>query len=509
MISTATNLRQKLDLPVVASLVLGTLVLFLWLGNRFDHHWDEFGYLYAAANYTPAEIAAGHFEPSNIAGFFNAKIGHIVFLRLLIGLFGQGITAIKAIQAVYTVLIIGAGATMVWMIGLLWGNWLRALVVGLLFLLTPVSVYLGPKLLAETPGFFSGVASLLLLVLCLRTPKRGLQALYSLASAILLTASLLSRGNMLLMAAGGWLALWVVCPPGMRRGSILINSAIVGALAIVFLLFSQELFGLDLLGAIHSVGAVVNQKNPWRRKVWTIIYTFGPFLAVLPFAVASEARQEFRFYGIWLACSILPLMIVLHYMEMRYLMGGAPAMAGMAMLGGDVVWDWLRRLRLPAMRIAGIGLVALIMAGSNHYIQPKTTYELDISAYENVMGWIRKTAPHQPILIPWGWSDYHFLRMAYPEEPIYLANTTTFFAPTNIARDVSTWDDAKQQWYGDRYVRNLAALKRLDRPWLFLSWEVPGYNTHHWSWVWGDPNMRRTLIYKHKRYRVYQLDEND
>jgi hypothetical protein len=509
MVFQDVNLRHRVNLPIVVSLVLGTLVIFLCLGNRFDHHYDEFGYMYAAANYTPSEIAAGHFEASNIDGYFDAKIGHIFFLRFLIGLFGQGITAIKAIQAVYTALIIGAGAMMVWMIGLLWGNWLRALVVGLLFLLTPVSVYVGPKLLAETPGFFSGVASLLLLVLCLRTPKRGLQVLYSLASAILLTASLLSRGNMLLMVAGGWFALWVVCPPGMRRGSILINSAIVGALAVVFLFFSQELFGLDLLGAIHSVGAVTNLKYPWRKKVWQILYTFGPFLAVLPFAVASEARQEFRFYGIWLACSILPLVVGLRYMEVRFLMGGAPAMAGMAMLGGEVLWGWLRTLRLPAMRIAGIGLVALIMAGSNHYIQPKTTYELDTNAYENVMGWIRNAAPHQPILVPWGWSDYHFLRMAYPEEPVYLANTTTFFAPTNYVREVSKWGDTLERWYGDRYVGNLATLKRLERPWLFLSWETSGYNTHHWSWIWDDPNLRRTLVYKHKKYRVYQLDENE
>jgi len=295
----------------------------------------------------------------------------------------------------------------------------------------------------------------------------------------------------------------------MRRGSILNTSAIIGALAIVFLLFSQELFGLDLLGAIHSVGAVTNLKNPWRMKVWQIIYTFGPFLAVLPFAIASEARQEFRFYGIWLACSILPLVVGLRYMEVRFLMGGAPAMAGMAMLGGEVLWGWPRRLRLPTMRIAGIGLVVLIMAGSNYYIQPKTTYELDTSAYENVMGWIRKTAPHQPILIPWGWSDYHFLRMAYPEEPVYLANTSTFFAPTNYVRDVSKCGDTLKRWYGDRYIDDLTALKRLKRPWLFLSWEVPGYNTHHWSWIWDDPNLRRTLVYKHKKYRVYHLDENE
>jgi len=112
------------------------------------------------------------------------------------------------------------------------------------------------------------------------------------------------------------------------------------------------------------------------------------------------------------------------------------------------------------------------MAGSNHYIQPKTIYELDTSAYENVMGWIRKTALINRFWYRGDGSDYHFLRMAYPEEPVYLANTSTFFAPTNYARDVSTWDDAEQRWYGGRYVRNLAALKRLKGPWLFLSWET-------------------------------------
>jgi hypothetical protein len=183
----------------------------------------------------------------------------------------------------------------------------------------------------------------------------------------------------------------------------------------------------------------------------------------------------------------------------------------MAMLAGEAVWCRLQMLRFPAKGIAGIFLVGLILAGSNHFIQPRMTpHEVDTSAYANVMDWIHRTYPNQPILIPWPWSDYHYLRLAYPEQPVYLANTSVFFTPWSPARDASQWAEELQRWYGDRYIGNMTSLERLCGPLLFLCWErSDGVNSYHWSWIWDDPKLRRTMIYRHERYCVYRIEGNE
>src|SRR5215470_4939021 len=91
----------------VALSILGVL-LCIGLGRRNLHHWDEFGYLYAAAHYSPAAIASGQFEVSNIVGFFDGKIAHVALLRFLVGCFGFGQNAVASITAVYTSLVVVA-----------------------------------------------------------------------------------------------------------------------------------------------------------------------------------------------------------------------------------------------------------------------------------------------------------------------------------------------------------------------------------------------------------------
>ena len=81
------------------------LALFLLLGLRQNHHYDEFGYLYAAAHFTPSEVASGQFAASNVVGFYNGKIGHVIFLKWLVGIFGVGMANIFLMQWIYTALV--------------------------------------------------------------------------------------------------------------------------------------------------------------------------------------------------------------------------------------------------------------------------------------------------------------------------------------------------------------------------------------------------------------------
>jgi len=498
---------SKIKLSIFVPLVLGALALFLWLGRREHHHYDEFAYLYGAAHNTISALAHGEFEASNIPGFFNVKIGHLMLLRLLAKLFGNGMAAVQSIQAFYTVLVVATSAMLVWFILLLWGDFRRALALGLLSLFAPVNVYLAPKLLAEVPGVFGVMTSLLFLALALRTEYRMRSSVFLLVSALALTYGILARQNMLLLAVGGWVALWVACPPGLRRGEIFRVVAVVGMLTLGALFVSQVLLDLNPLRGLQVVLTVMDQSLPRREMFRRVLLAFGPLLLVSPLALASRRRQELIFHSIWFAIGVLPILLSFHYLEVRTVVTGAPAVVGLALLGVEVAWRWIGSPRHAFVRLVGIGIVAMVLARSNRYIQPQTQYEVDASEYATVMHWISEAYPSRPILIPWGMSDYHFLRMAYNEAPVYLANTSVFFTPLSYATDMASWVAAQKKWYGDRYINDLMALERLGSPpWLFLSWQLPGWDTGRFSWIQDNSRLRLTLVFQHGKYRVYQVD---
>jgi hypothetical protein len=83
-------------------------VMFLWDGFRNLHHYDEFAYLYAAAHYSISALANGQFEPSNVPGFLNVKIGHLMLLKLFVNWFGIGLNLIRSVEAAYTALVVAA-----------------------------------------------------------------------------------------------------------------------------------------------------------------------------------------------------------------------------------------------------------------------------------------------------------------------------------------------------------------------------------------------------------------
>ena len=85
-----------------------TVGLWCWAANDGRLHWDEPGYLYAAAFFNTSEIISGEFQPSGIVGFSSARILHILFARALYSIFGVGPMVVGLINGVYVALVIGA-----------------------------------------------------------------------------------------------------------------------------------------------------------------------------------------------------------------------------------------------------------------------------------------------------------------------------------------------------------------------------------------------------------------
>jgi len=498
-------------------LIIGAaVILFLQAGRRQSHHWDEPVYLYAAAHYTPKALAGGSFEPGNIPGFFSVKIGHVTILHWMIRLFGQGLHAVVVIQCIYTMLVLLTCGLVGWWSWLTWRNLHHAIAVGLVALVTPVSIYLGPKLLSEVPAMFCGMGSLVALGLALRSTRRIPSALWTLIGGAALAGAVLCRETAPLLVATGWGALFIAAPRGVARRRILLECSLIAGCAVVLLGVAQWVLHLDFLHALRSAHALAVMDTPLRQWLKRIVFAFGPLLAVAPFAAFSTRRREAWFYGLWLAGSVLPLLLSLRYLEERFLVTGVPALAGLAVLGGEVLWQWMGR---SAAQILGIGLLAMVAMRANAIIQPRTFYSVDEVAYEEVMDWLGHQPGNRPILIPWVIGDYHYLRVAYPDAPVYLVDTESLFVASATRDDIAQGRAQRfgdtmvrrvevdpRQWYGTRYIPDLKALQALGpAPWWYVTTKVRGRDKTDYSWIWTDPGLELTLVFDNGQYYVYKV----
>ncbi len=498
--------QERRSLDVLWMMV--ALALFVGLGHRALHHFDDFGYLYAATHYSPSAIAAGQFESSNVNGFFNAKIGHVMLLQLLKGWVGSGTGAITTLAWVYTAFVAVTNILLVQFIRLVWSDRRHAMLIGMASLVAPVTIYMAPKLLTETPAMLGSMASLVFLVLGLRAQRRVAAGAWWVMSALALSCGLISRGTVCVMVASAWFALWAACPPSLQRGRVFSATLAVALLTLGSVLFMDLFFAFHLMRGgtlIHAVMGIGGLRRDVMRRA---VFAFGPILMLVPFAFASRRRRELWFYALWVMCSTLPIVILFRYAEERYFINGLSGMVGLAVLGGEAVWVWMQASRRAAVQRLLVVLAVVAVVASNQYIQPRTVYEVDTTAYAKVMAWIAETNPQRPIVIPWTWSDYHYLRLAYPDAPVYLGNTGSFFGPTTYTKNSREWIAAEHRWYGDRYVEDLSALQRLGSPpWLYVSWQVPGWGTDQFSWVQKESRVRLIPVFHEACYTVYRVEE--
>lgn len=489
-------------------------VLALWIffsfGRHDLHHWDEFSYLYGVANFPVSSLLGDEFAPSNVPGFFNAKIGHLLLLAGLVKVVGIGLSSLTTGMYFYSFLMIASAAMLGAVVFLLFGNKVRAVWVSSLYLVIPVNVYLSGKFLAEVPGLFWGMASLLALTWALRRGSSLELSSFAALSGLFLAFCLLSRQDSVLLIVGAWFAMLGVTPSWLSRTKLVKALLLAGASGGIALLTLDRVFGLHLFAGLSTAQTVFNQKLARSLKVTRILYAQGPLMILAPFALLNRDRRASLFFVLWWLAVLLPIVLVFRYLEERYLATVAPGLAGAAVAGCEVWWGgFLSRLpRGGAVKALGVALLVLVVAASNRFIQPRTQFGFNLSAYTRVLDYIDKEHPGRPILIPWGFTDFHFIRFAYPQVQVYLVNTTAHFWDRSVTRDERSWGAAQKRWYGPRYLPDISALKDLgDAPWIVVAWVLPGWDTMKCSWIDREPFLHKEKVLEDGPYKVYLVRE--
>jgi hypothetical protein len=180
---------------------------------------------------------------------------------------------------------------------------------------------------------------------------------------------------------------------------------------------------------------------------------------------------------------------------------------GLIYLAGDGlaprVVEWWRRSRPLTAGAAALAL--LVVVGSNLIALSVMTHELRIDQLHRLIARLDQAYADRDyaILTPYAYTDFHYLRFAYPDRPIY--SVQTFFArPSN-----------DQSYYPGRVVTDLAQLRSLDTELVYLGFrenlavenlrqivgliplpilarqfEKKAFQDHlALSWMWGNPDL--------------------
>jgi hypothetical protein len=465
-----------------AAIVL-VIVIYLILANDGRHHWHEFRDLYSATFYSTADLMKGLFDPGpapvrtaeQVAAWYSTKLFHIYLLKELVSLLGVGLKSYTIIKALYAaMLIMAVGLIAITLRNLDTSVTRTALIVGLIFL-SPTTVYLGFKLMPEVPSLLFSAAALVLFTAAFRRSSHRI-VLSSLAG-IALTLSTLSSWNVPLLFLGFWFAFLVAWLPKSQRKPIAVASFMTWTVFFVSMPIGLWLLGGSwgaYLSAIAGYLEFTKSFPMWMFAVFNLGLVGMTLWLLLPLAWLSPDDRSRRFFLVWLAISVIPAMVItVRFLEPRYLTSGTIPFVALVALGLEALWERTRAwIWKPSLRAALAGTLAVVIIGGTTVAQALMPFEADTG---RLIQAVQSEAPRPNsavILVPWNYSDFHFLRFAFPDRPIYLVQSAANERGEAVQDPV--WTARFAAMYGDHYLPNAEAVpgEFSKRRMLYIGWTV-------------------------------------
>ena len=461
------------------------IAIYVLLANDGRHHWHEFRYLYSATFYSTPELMQGVFDPGpapvrtpeQVAVWYATELLHVYILKQLVTFFGVGLTGYTIIKTLYAMMLVAA-------VGLVWKT-LRDLGMSLiqsgltagLLLISPLAVYFGFKLMGEVPSLLFSACALALFTAGMRRTDFLSQAVLSGVAGLFLALSMLASARMPLLFLGFWAALLLAwAPAGTRK--LIVRTGIISW--ITFLIAAAVIFRLlggtfDIYYQAMAAFAGFTKPLPmWMFAIFNLgLFGMGLWF-LLPLAWLSPDRRHRRFFLVWLGFSAVPILLTTaNFLEPRYLATALIPFAGLAALGMEALWDYLRALNWSrSLRAVTVSVLGVIVIGGATVAQPLMPYESDTN---HLIQAVQSEAPRPDsavIFVPWNYSDFHFLRFAFPDRPIYLVQSAANENGEMVQDPI--WTARFAEMYGDHYLASAEKFPAQfsKRRLLYVGWTV-------------------------------------
>jgi hypothetical protein len=458
---------------------------FFVLANDGRHHWHEFRYLYSASFYSTTQLMQGVFDPGpapirtpqEVAEWYVTELLHVYILNHLVAILGLGLRSYTAITTLYAMMLIGS-ACLVWKaLSALGMSSSRSVLTAALFLISPLTVYLGFKLMGEVPSLFFATCALALFTSAIGRSHFPSQAGLSGLGGLFLALSTLSSARMPILFVGFWAALVLVWAPREMKKSIIAAGIVSGVVFLIAVPVGFALLGGSFVTYLHAFTAFLGFAKPLQMWMFAIfnLGLFGMALwLVLPLAWLSPDQRARRFFLVWLVFSVVPILLAAaNFLEPRYLVTALIPFVGLAAIGLEALWNRVTELHWgQRLRAVTASALALIVIAGSAVAQPLMPYESDT---DRLVQAVQSEAPRPEsavILVPWNYSDFHFLRFVFPDRPIYLVQSAANVKGEPV--DDPVWTARFAAMYGDYYLPGAESFPTefSNRKLLFLGWTV-------------------------------------
>jgi len=453
--------------PICAIVLAVTIVATAFISWDGLHHWHEARFLYLTCNFSFQEILSGVFNPHEVghsideassAGFYFSKILHLGLLKLLFHWVPPskgGLTLAVTLSMLWMALSTFVAYRV---FQNLLKNQLSASLGIVCFLLAPVVPYLAGKLLSEATALPLATISCLLFLKGSQTPVQN-RFRYLFGAGVFLALTALARVDMVipLVALAGALAF--TSETRRLKQDLLFCFARVLMISAALYLTVLLLLGVrpDYLFAYFTSFVTGGMKSAAMSALG--IATFGGFVYLFGMASFFGRRdRRVQLLGLWLLLAMLPhILVTFSYMvEPRYLTSGLLPLAGLGGLGLTTFFESPASGRLSRLMLVGVLLFALSF---NVFLVKLMPYELDRRALLRTVDSILESDKSVSVLVPWSYSDFHFLRVMRPDARIFNVNTP--MAADGTPSLSAEWQSRLKRFYGYRYLSNPDELNRV------------------------------------------------
>ena len=519
-------------------LVLGILGLItLWLSLDGKHYWHEIRFMYAATQFSMDEILSGVFNPHQVGGkideigaggFYLTKVMHLVLLKELF----HCIPPHKGgflLASLFSVILMGLTALITYKIyNKLFNDTNKAFLSICCFLLIPTTPYLAGKILSE-------VLALFFIALCILTfsegivRKQSIYWFYVTISGVFLLFTGFSRLDIILCFYG-YLVASLICAERENKGKVLLAGATVSIIFIIGEISVNYILGKGIQYYSRYFLEFVNAGKKSNAMSIFGIMTFGGLVYLLAFlAMFTKPKKNVLLLVIWFLISAgIGIAITWNYMvEPRYLVSGILPMVGLASISLDHILGKISDTKLKILWVTiGIILVTLF----NVVTVRLMPYELNQSSITDAVNQIYSLDKTSIILIPWAYTDFHFLHVMFPGKNIINVHSGHRGNERNLDE---VWENRLKKWYGDNYLQTPERFNGLFKKGtiFYLSWRkyppveeasrianaigfeqvsqyldnLPLIDHLTESWVWHSPAYRFEWVWNCGQYEIYKV----
>ena len=450
--------------------------LFLSLDGR--HYWHDVRFLFATTQFSFGDVLDGRFNPDQSwtrvdeqgsAGFYASKVGHLWLLRTIYALVPPGDGGVEVAVAFSVICVLAIAVAAGFLIGRIAESpgirWTGVVA----FLLMPVTAYMAGKQIAEVTALLFTTCGLLLLVDG-RTGAGRRVPLRMLGCSALLLLALSARLDSAFGIAGFFIASVCVTPdPVTRRNRIASMAVLMAALALTYVGLVFAIGSSPYEYARYLLALIRAPNRPAVMSALSIVTFAGIMLPLAAMSLLSVRRRAVAFFAIWWIAAWLPAIVITSafMVEPRYLAQGLVPLTGLVVLGVEALATRVPRLARPTPAALVVVLVLLPIDWLTIRLMPN---ELDRPRILAAVERITAQEPDAAILVPWAYTDFHFLRSVLPDADIYSVHSPERL---HVMGDLETeWHERYRRWYHGRHITDsdsLLALMRA-RPVYYLGW---------------------------------------